>query len=121
MKLKEIIELLSGEVLFGTDLLEGEVHFACGADLMSDVLSFSASETLLLTGLTTSQVMRTAELINLTGVILVRGKKPSQEMLSLAEEKRIPLIRTNLPMFEACGLIYMKGLRNKGDGIGDGS
>lgn len=118
MKLKEINELLSGEVLYGHNLLDREVKFACGADLMSDVLSFSASETLLLTGLTTGQVMRTAELINLIGVILVRGKKPSHEMLSIAEEKSIPLIKANLPMFEACGLIYMKGLRNKGDGKG---
>ncbi|MDK2960418.1 MAG: hypothetical protein PWP12_602, partial [Bacillota bacterium] len=59
MRLSEIVKILQAEVLVPADM-ERDVLTACGADLMSDVLTFSKERTLLLTGLTTPQVVRTA-------------------------------------------------------------
>ena len=108
--IKEIKKILEAEVITGVDLLETNVEMACGSDLMSDVLSFMKSESLLLTGLTNLQVVRTAEMSDLVAVCFVRGKKPDQETIKMAESKNIPLLTTPLPMFESCGRLYEKGL-----------
>lgn len=110
MKLKEIKKILGAEVIAGADLLETNVEMACGSDLMSDVLSFMKSESLLLTGLTNQQVVRTAEMTDLVAICFVRGKKPDQETIEMAESKDIPLLTTSLPMFESCGRLYREGL-----------
>ena len=91
MKLKEIAMILEAEIIAGADLLETDVEMACGCDLMSDVLSFMKSESLLLTGLTNPQVVRTAEMAEVACICFVRGKEPLQETVQLAEKRGIPL------------------------------
>ena len=83
---------------------------ACGADLMSDVLAFTHAGTLLLTGLTNPQVVRTAEMAGIRAIIFVRGKRPPRETIALAEEKGIPLLATRYTLYEACGRLYNAGL-----------
>lgn len=110
MKLKEIKEILEAEIVGdGTDL-ETEIKMGCGADLMSDVLTFTKAESFLLTGLINPQVVRTAEMADIKAICFVRGKIPLSETIELANEKRIPLLSTKLPMYESCGRLYQKGL-----------
>jgi len=112
MKLREIIQILDAETLFNVhDKLDVDVKMACGCDLMSDVLSFIKSKALLLTGLTTAQVIYTAENSEVDVVCFVRGKKPGREIMNLAKEKDIILIATKHPLFESCGLLYKHGLK----------
>ncbi len=108
MKLSQIIEIVEGTVLTRTADLNKEITRACGADLMSDVLTVCKPQTLLLTGLTNPQVVRTAEVADLAAIIFVRDKKPPPETISLAEEKGIPLIAAPYTMFELCGRLYME-------------
>ncbi len=110
MILEDIRRILDAEVIAGDDLLSKDVVMACGSDLMSDVLAFAKSESILLTGLTNPQVVRTAEMADLQAICFVRGKKPGQETIDLAESKDIPLLVTPLPMFESCGRLYREGL-----------
>lgn len=110
MKLKDIVKILGAEVIAGADLLDEDIKMACGSDLMSDVLSFVKSESLLLTGLTNPQVVRTVEMADLKAVCFVRGKKPDQETIKMAESQKIPLLTTPLPMFESCGRLYQRGV-----------
>ena len=110
MMLKEIKEILEAEVLVGEKSLGLEVKMVCGADLLSDVLAFTKSESLLLTGLTHLQVIRTAEIAEIKAVCFVRGKRPPTETVELAKEKGVPLLRTSLPMYESCGRLYDSGL-----------
>lgn len=49
MIVKDIIDLLESELLSGEDLLDSEVHTACGSDMMSDVLAFVKDQSVLLT------------------------------------------------------------------------
>ena len=111
MKLEQIIEILQAEVILNKDDEDINVEMACGSDLMSDVLSFAKAGALLLTGLTTVQVVYTAEMADIKIVCFVRGKKPQEETVRLAESKNIVLLRTNLPMFESCGRLYKNGLK----------
>jgi hypothetical protein len=88
-----------------------DVEMACGSDLISDVLLFAKPGTMLLTGLTTSQVIFTAEIEDMKVVCFVRGKRPQSEAIELAETKNLVLIRTDLPMYESCGRLYNSGLK----------
>ena len=90
----------------------------CGSDLMSDVLAFTKCNTLLCTGLTNMQVIRTAGITDLCGIIIVRGKLPGPDFLDFAREAQMPVLSTNCTLFEACGtlfeacgLLYVAGLR----------
>jgi len=87
-----------------------EVHTAFGADLMSDVLAFADSGCLLLTGLTNPQVIRTADVLDIAAIILVRGKRPPPETLRAAADKNIPVLATKYILFESAGRLYEKGI-----------
>ncbi len=110
MKLKDIERILDAKVVAGAGLREKDIKMACGSDLMSDVLSFVKPESLLLTGLTNPQVVRTAEMADLAAICFVRGKRPDQLTIEMAEAKSIPLLTTPLPMFESCGRLWTQGL-----------
>lgn len=114
MKLREVLALTEGKVISKNVDLDMEVQMGCGADLMSDVLSFTHEGTLLLTGLTNPQVVRTAEIAGIRAIIFVRGKIPPEETVALAEEKGIPLLASKYTMFETCGRLYRAGLPSCG-------
>jgi predicted transcriptional regulator len=113
MKLKEIMELLDAELLAGSDT-GMEIAAACGSDLMSDVMAYVKENVLLLTGLVSPQVIRTAEMMDIKAVVFVRGKSPGQAIVDLAAEKGIAVLTTRNPMFIACGKLYSSGLTGKG-------
>ena len=112
MKLNEIKEILECEILTGEDTLQGEISYGCGCDLMSDVLAFSQEGSVLLTGLTNIQSVRTAYIAGCKAIVYVRGKKPDAETIKIAREKGMPLLATNLRLYDACGKLYVKGLKN---------
>ena len=85
MKIKKIIELLDADILCGADHIDREVHSACGSDMMSDVLAYVKDQAVLLTGLLNPQVIRTAMMMDMQCVVFVRGKRPTPDVLSLAE------------------------------------
>lgn len=111
MKIKTIIELLDAELLCGADKIENEVHSACGADMMSDVLAYVKEQAVLLTGLINPQVVRTADMMDMKCIVFVRGKKPGREVIALAEECGIVLLCCDERMYIACGKLYENGLR----------
>jgi len=103
-------DILDAEVLVGADQLDKEVKTAFGADLMSDVLAFAKAGSLLLTGLTNPQVIRTSDVLDIAAIIMVRGKRPSPETIRLAEELQIPILVTKYILFETAGKLYAKGI-----------
>ena len=116
MRLSDIKRILNATVLWGEDRLEREVMSACGSDFMSDVLAFVKNQALLLTGLVNPQVVRTADMVEMKCIVFVRGKVPSQEIVDLARERDIVVMTCAKRMYEACGLLYSKGLRGNCDG-----
>ena len=112
MILREIINLLQAQVLVGNGLLdEIEVDRCFSADLMSDVLGRTHANGILVTGITNPQAVRTADIADIKAVCVVRGKLPDADAVTLAKQKKIPLFVTKLTMFEACGVLYMNGLK----------
>ncbi|MBR2405383.1 MAG: hypothetical protein IKA95_06995 [Clostridia bacterium] len=110
MKLKTVVELLDAKILGNSYNDNKEVFAACGSDLMSDVLAFVKDQALLLTGLVNSQVVRTAEMMDMNAIVFVRGKVPGDDILSLADEAGIAILSTELPLYISCGKLYSEGL-----------
>lgn len=114
MKIQEIVSILNADILCGKEHLENEVHSACGADMMSDVLAFVKEQAVLLTGLVNPQVVRTAEMMDMRCIVFVRGKIPPQEVIDLAEDTGIVLLASKERMYPACGKLYATGLSGGG-------
>ena len=114
MKIKTIIELLEAEVLCGEDMLEDHVYSACGSDMMSDVLAYVKEQAVLLTGLINLQVVRTAVMMDMKCIVFVRGKNPPADVVELARESGIVVLRSPERMYVACGKLYENGLRGGG-------
>lgn len=110
MKLEQIMKVLNAEVFTDVPYDDIEIMAACGADLMSDALAFGENKGLLLTGLNNPQCVRTAEMMDINCVVLVRGKEPDSSLIDLANDKEIVVMKTDLSMYTSCGLLYQAGL-----------
>lgn len=110
MKIKAIQEALNAELICGGEFLETDIEYGYSCDLMSDVLAFVKNNVLLLTGLVHPQVIRTAEMLDIRAIIIVRGKIPSDELIEMAKDRDIVLIRTTHSLFTASGILYKYGL-----------
>lgn len=110
MKIITMKELLDAEVVCNEDGLSRHVYSACGSDMMSDVLAYVKDQAVLLTGLVNSQVIRTAEMMDMVCIVFVRSKEPTEEMIELAKESGIVLMKTSKRMYDACGILYSNGL-----------
>ena len=110
MKISTIRDLLEAEVICCEEGLGRHVYSACGSDMMSDVLAYVKDQAVLFTGLINSQVIRTAEMMDMNCVVFVRSKMPTEEMIELAKESDIVLMATSKRMYEACGILYSNGL-----------
>ena len=115
MKISEIRDLLAAEVLCGEEHLDREVFAACGSDMMSDVLAYVKDQAVLLTGLVNPQVIRTAEMMDMVCVVFVRSKTPTPEMVELARESGMIILKSKKRMYEACGKLYANGLNSRGE------
>ncbi|PKK98357.1 MAG: hypothetical protein CVV57_07595 [Tenericutes bacterium HGW-Tenericutes-2] len=119
MKLSEIIKKYNFKVYTPEILHEMDINYAFCSDLMSDALIILNSVTderilaqsMLITGLTTNQSIRTAEMLDVNVVLLVRGKIPSLKVVDLAIESNILLLSTEQTMFNMSGLLYGDGIK----------
>ena len=114
MKISKICQILEANVVCCEELIDTEVYSACGSDMMSDVLAFVKDHGILLTGLVNPQTVRTAMMMDMKGIIFVRGKKPDEAVVELAEDNGIVLLTTDYRMYTACGLLYAEGLYTDG-------
>jgi predicted transcriptional regulator len=111
MALMDVKDILKAEVFVGEDKLATTVTAGTGSDLMSDMLRVPKTGVVLLSGLNTVQVVRTSVIAAVAAVVLVRGKRPTQDMIAQASEHGLPLMSTPFTMFTACGRLFSRGLR----------
>jgi hypothetical protein len=110
MRLSEVLRRLEAEEIVPAADYEVEVRNVCASDLLSDILATEKTDFVILTGLTTVQVVRTAEVSEAIAVVLVRDKVAPADTVKFAQAKGLPLARTRFPMFEACvRLAELKG------------
>ncbi len=110
MTIGDVQRILNAQILVGEDRMDQQVDTACGSDLMSDVLAFVKEKTVLITGLINPHVVRTSEMLDITCIVFSRGKKPSEEILEMADEIGMTILSTPLTTYTACGELYIHGL-----------
>lgn len=100
--IKRIQETLKAK-LWVKNTAEGEyITGIYASDLMSDVLAYGNSGSVLLTGLNSVQAVISAYMAEFKGIIFIRGKVPEKETLNFAKEKGLFIFSTEDDMFEAC-------------------
>ena len=114
MKVKELANLLDAYLPFhNREMVDNEYNYVFASDLMSDVLAMvteNSEETILVTGLVNPQTLRTAEMLDISLVVLVRNKILTEDLIDQAQDHGIQLMTTKFSMYEACGLLYNKGI-----------
>ena len=95
---------------YAGDGVEADWQFRADRIFASDVLAFVKDQGVLLTGLVNPQVIRTADMMDMRCVVLVRGKKATPEMTELAESISIVLMESDMRMYDACGRLFSAGL-----------
>lgn len=110
MKISEIAQLVDAKVLSGKDKLGMDVLQGFASDLMSDVLTLTTNDVVLITGLANLQAVRTAEMSDIPVVLFVRNKKIGGDIIDLAEELGLVILKTEYSMFKTAGRLYQAGL-----------
>ena len=111
MHISKIVGMLDARILTQLPVNDDDIETAFSSDMMSDVLAFADKHMLLITGLTNPQSVRTAEMLDISCILYVRGKIPSEAVLTLARERNITVLSTQHSMFNTCGILYSAGLR----------
>lgn len=113
MELSEITKLLEGKVVTTSPAIDRQIDAAFTSDLMSDVLTLDDLQNVaLITGLANIQTIRTVEMAGIYFVILVRGKKASEEMIELAEENETIIIETAYSAFRTSAIMHNAGIKS---------
>ena len=111
MKVREIASTGDGMILCSPEMADTEISSACAFDMMSDVLAYVKDQGALVTGLINPQVVRTAVMVDISCIVFVCGKKPTVDMMKLAENYNIVFIATDYDTYEAVGRLYSAGLK----------
>ena len=111
MTLQEVANLVNGEFICGAERAQDAVMHGFSSDLMSDVLTLKTSDFLLITGLANTQSMRTAEMSDTQYILFVRNKNVTPEMVELAEDSGIVVMRSPYSMFKTAGILYGAGMQ----------
>jgi len=111
MKLKELVKSLNLKVLVGRDLLDRDVTGGYASDMLSDVLANSDKGYIWVTMQTHPNVPAVASTKDLSGIIIVNGRKPEAQTLRKAEEKKVPILVSQWSTYKVVGKLYELGIR----------
>lgn len=111
MKLSEIIRHTKAQISAGNLNDDKNMTKAFSSDLMSDVLTLDEDNILLISGLANVQLIRTAEMADISAVLLARNKKATPEMVELANENGLVILETPFSIYKASGVLYANGLK----------
>jgi hypothetical protein len=103
MTLKEIERTTDAVLVYGAEDWERQqVESVIVSDLISDILVGEGEAQLLVTSLTSAQVVRTAALIGAAAILLVHRRQVPPALEAAAREMDIPLLRSSIAKYDAC-------------------
>ncbi len=110
MKITDIITYVEGTLLSPCHDVNIDIKGGFTGDLMSDVLASIQPESILITGLSNPQVVRTALIADVRLIVFGRGKKPSEDTVKLAISEQIPIVTSKLGLYEISARLASHGL-----------
>ncbi len=102
IKIRKIKDSLQAQVFVGDLIEEQFVTDIYASDLMSDVLAYGNSGSMLLTGLNSVQAAISAYMAEFKAIVFLRGKMPDTDINLFAQEKGLIILSTQADMYEAC-------------------
>jgi predicted transcriptional regulator len=115
MHLEEIRSIVNGDYLYKEESRDLNIAHAFATDLMSDTLFLIRRDEeliLLITGVTNPSAVRTAAILDIPAILIVRGKPVPAPTIEEAERQGISIIHTTYLMFSTCALLYNAGLKD---------
>ena len=109
MKLKEIADKLGLEKL--TPVPDHEVDGVYISDMISDVIANAKPGNLLVTVQVHANAIAAANLVDLCGIIVAQGKRPTDDVLKMAGKAQIAVFGTPLNRWQVATKLYEVGLR----------
>jgi len=111
MKLRELVKDLDLDVLVGERLLNRDVTGGYAGDLLSDVLTNSDKGNIWVTMQIHINILAVASTKDLSGIIIANGRRPPEETLKKAEEKKMPILVSPLSTYIISGRLYELGIK----------
>ena len=100
---REIVDKIPLEVVVNSnDLSNTFFSHVMASDLMSDVLMIGSDVDLLVTSLSTDQVIRTAQIMDMIGVVIVNGKEITDQMIELSKDFGITIFSSDMSKYDVC-------------------
>jgi predicted transcriptional regulator len=109
MKLLEVADKLELKSL--TKVFDRDVTGVYISDMMSDVIANAKPGNLLATVQIHGNVIAAANLIDVSGIIVTQGKKPTDDIVKMAEKAEITIFSTDLNQWQVATRLYEAGIR----------
>ena len=110
IKLSDIVKSYDLKVECSENSLNREIEGGYASDLLSDVMAHSKKGDIWITLQGHPNIVAVAMLKELAGIIIINGRKPEQETIKKAEAEGLPIMTSELPMFELVGKLYESGV-----------
>ena len=110
MTLLHITKTFNLQVVCGEEFLDREIANGYAGDLLSDVIANTEEGDLWITLQVHLNIVAVAVMKDLSGIILIGGRKPEEETLVKAQSENMPVLTTPLPAFELAGRLYSLGI-----------
>ena len=117
MRILEIIKELNLTVLSGGDFLDRDISGGYVSDMLSDVLANSKKGNIWITLQTHLNVISVASIKELSGIIIVNGRKPEEDSLKKAEDEKVIIMSTDAGAFQIVGKLYEFGIGKNNEDI----
>jgi hypothetical protein len=109
MKISELQSELDLVLLNG--LNDRDISGVFISDVISDIIAGLAPGNILVTTQTHVNLIATANLVDASGVIFVRGKKPQDDVINIANRAGLSLLSTSDDAWNLALKLYEAGLR----------
>ncbi len=109
MTTKELAERLELKGL--TRMFEKPVTGVYISDMVSDVIANAKAGNILVTLQVHNNVIAAANLVDVSAIVLTRGRVPAPEAVTLAEKAEIPIFSTGLDSWQVATKLYEAGIR----------
>ena len=110
ISLKTIVEKLNMEAVSSIEGVNRPVEGGYASDLLSCAMRGAKKDFLWVTLQSHVNVVAVASLLNLAGVIITEGNRPTPETIARAEEEKVTLLLTPLNTFSAVGQLIALGI-----------
>lgn len=110
MRLKEILDIIDGELLVSFDPAERDITRGYCGDLMSDVMANAEAGAVWITMQVHENVIAIAGMKEIGAVILCAGRSPAESVIEKANEQGVAIVASPLPSYEIAGRLYGAGI-----------